>query len=181
MRKIGLPAIIACVLAFVPVVASANVVDDLAKMKAAFVAAKSWHATEQFSSGRTITVDHVAPDRWRIQPAANVTELLIGDTVYMVRNGKTMRVPIPGGMLRKTIDGFYMAPPDNEVKQSARDLGMQTIDGQTLHAYSFTTHGTPVTMYVGSNMLPVVSIVKDPKVTTTITYSDFNGPIDISP
>lgn len=181
MRKIGLPIVMACTLALVPTIASANVVDDLSKMKAAFAAAKSWHATEQFSNGRTVTVDHVAPDRWRIQPAPNVTELLIGDTVYMVRNGKTTRVPIPGGMLRKTIDSFYAAGPDDEIKQSARDLGMQSINGETLHAYSFTTHGTPVTMYVGSDMLPVVSVVKDPKVTTTITYSDFNTPIDISP
>lgn len=181
MRKFGLPSVLACVLALAPVAVSANTVDDLAKMKAAFVAAKSWHATEQFSNGRTVTVDHVAPDRWRIQPAPNVTELLVGDTVYMVRSGKTTRVPIPGGMLRKTIDGFYMAPVDDEIKQSARDLGMQSINGRTLHAYSFTTHGTPVTMYVGSDMLPVVSVVKDPKVTTTITYSEFNAPIDISP
>jgi hypothetical protein len=181
MRKIGLPVIVACALALVPAIASANAVADLTKIKAAFLALKSWHATEQFSNGRTITVDHVAPDRWRIQPAPNITELLIGNSVYMVRNGKTMHVPIPGGMLQKTIDSFYVAPPDNENKQTARDLGMQTINGQTLHAYSFTTHGTPVTMYVGSDLLPVVSVVKDPKVTTTITYSDYNDPINISP
>ncbi len=181
MRKVGFPVLAAGVLALVPAFALANAVDDLTKMKAAFLALKSWHATEQFSNGRTITVDYVAPDRWRIQPAPNITELLIGNSVYMVRNGKTTRVPIPGGMLQKTINSFYVAPPDKEIKESARDLGMQTINGQTLHAYSFTTHGTPVTMYVGSDLLPVVSVVKDPKVTTTITYSDYNGPIDISP
>lgn len=173
--------ILAALCVFVPSVAKADPVDDLQKVWAAFTAAKSWHGTEAFSNGHTVQVDYVAPDRWRIQPNEKMTELLIGNSVYLVQNGKTQKLPIPGGMLRKTIESFYSKPLPDDVKQSAKDLGMQTLNGQPVHVYSFTTRNVPVTFYVGPDNLPVQQIVNDQKVTTTITYSQYNEPIDISP
>jgi hypothetical protein len=165
----------------VPIAALADTTSDLQKIKTAFTSAKSFHATELMPDGKTITVDYVAPDRWRIQPTPKITELLIGNDVYMVQNGKTQKMPIPGRMLEDAINGFKVSPIDEDVKSSAKDLGMQPLSGATYHEYQFTTHNTPVTLYVDRNNLPVESIVATNRGNVTITYSNWNGPIDISP
>lgn len=168
----------AVLMLLVPVPARADAYADLMKVQAAFHNAKSWHADESFSNGRTVAADFVAPDRWRVQPSPKVTELVIGNDIYMVSNGKTTKLPFGGGMIRNMIQnvGFSVQP---EIQQTAKDLGMQTVDGQTLHAYSYTVKGTPVTLYVDANWLPVRSVVQDKKVTTTIQYSQYNQPITI--
>lgn len=169
---------IAVLVLAVPVLVLADAYDDLLKVHDAFLNAKSWHAEEHFSNGKTTIVEYSAPDRWRVQPTPDITELIIGNDVYMVRNGKTTKLPFGGGMIKKTIEEAGFSVKD-EVKESARDLGMQTVDGKSLHAYSYTTHGTPVTIYVGSDSLPVQSVVQDKKGTTTINYSKYNEPITI--
>jgi hypothetical protein len=169
------------VMALVPVAASADAYGDLVAAQKAFTSATSWHAVEQMPNGRTVIVDHVSPDRWRIQPTPTTTELLVGNGVYLIHNGKATRVPIPGSMLQKTIDQFMVSYP-SDVKATAKDLGFQNLNGRRVHVYSYTTAGTPVTIFVGSNHLPVQSIVKASNGTTTITYSQWNSPsIAIAP
>ncbi len=166
--------------AFAAVAAFADAYDDLMKVQMAFQSAKSYHGEEHFSNGRTTTVDYSAPDRWRIQPSPDVTELVIGNDVYMINKGRTMKMPFGGMIVRRIIKSFTFSA-NGEIKQTARDLGMQSVDGQSVHAYSYVTHGTPVTMYVGPDSLPVQSVVQDKKLTTTIKYSKFNEPIAIEP
>jgi hypothetical protein len=163
-----------------PGISRANAYSDLVAMRNAFNAAKTWHAVENMPNGRKVTVDFQAPDRWRIVNPA-MTELLIGDTVYMVRNGHATQIPMMGGMIQSMLNAFKYGAYDADVKASARDLGMKPLNGRMLHAYSFTTKGTPVTMYVAANHLPVQSVVKGSNGTTTIVYSAWNSPIRISP
>jgi len=91
----------------VPAAASAAPYDDLMTALAAFRNATSWHADEQFSNGRSVTVEYSAPDRWRIQPTPNMTEFIIGNDVYMVRNGQAVKMPIGGAMLQQTIQAIF--------------------------------------------------------------------------
>ena len=149
------------------------------KTRSADGQARSWHAEEHFSNGKTVKVDFVAPDRWRVQPTPKITELVIGKDVYMVRNGHPTRLPFGGGMVRKMIRKFSTRKMTDEMRQSLRDLGMQTLRGQPVHVYSFTSDNIPETLYVGSNHLPVQVIVHNKKQTTTIIYSKFNAPISI--
>lgn len=175
---------VAAALAFagmLPGIARADAYADLQAMRNAFNAARSWHAEEKMPDGRTVTVDYAAPDRWRIVNPA-MTELVIGSDIYMVRNGKTTKMPsFSGGMVQKTLDAFRFQSYDADVKSSARDLGMKMIDGKPAHAYSYTTKGTPVTMYVGMNHLPMQSQVQMKGGTMTISYSGWNSAISISP
>jgi hypothetical protein len=164
---------------FLPVAALADPAADLAKTITAFQQAKSWHADEHFSNGKTVKVDFVAPDRWRVQPAPNVSELVIGKDVYMVRNGHTMRLPFGGGMIRKLVKKFGTGKMTDEMRKSLRDLGMQTLHGKRVHVYSYTSQKIPETLYVGSNHLPVQVVVHNKKKTATIVYSKFNAPIRI--
>ena len=162
----------------VPLVAFADAYGDLQKLQAAFHNVKSWHADEHMPNGQTVAVDFVAPDRWRIEPMPNMTELVIGSDVYMVRNGHAMKLPMGGAMVQQMTQnvGFSV---QQDVKQSARDLGIETLDGESVHVYSYTTHGIPVTLYVGANSLPVQSVVHDKRGTIRIKYSQYNAPISI--
>lgn len=164
--------------ALAPTFAHADAYDDLLKVQAAFLAAKSWHADEQLSNGKTIVVDYSAPDRWRTQPNPDTTEVIIGDDVYMIHKGKSTKMPFGGGMIRKMIQDAGFSVKD-DIRATAKDLGMQTLDGRLLHAYSYAAHDTPVTIYVDAHHLPVQSNVQDKKGTTTIKYSKFNEPITI--
>jgi hypothetical protein len=165
---------------FMPLAAFAEAYDDLMKVQAAFKNASSWHADEQFSNGRTVTVEYSAPDRWRIQSKPDITEMVIGNDVYMLHNGHATKLPFGGGMIRQIIQDAGFSVKD-DIRQSARDLGMQTLDGQSVHVYSYTARDVPVTIYVGANSLPVQSVVQDKKLTTTIKYSKYNEPISIEP
>lgn len=159
-------------------IAFADAYGDLMKAQAAFQTAKSWHAEEHFSNGRTVLVDYLAPERWRIQPTPDMTELVINGDVYMVRNGKPMKMPFGGMMISQMIKHFQFEA-DPEVKQTARDLGTQSLNGRTVHVYSYTVRGVPETLYVGADSLPVQAVVKDSSVTTVIQYSKYNEAITI--
>jgi hypothetical protein len=163
----------------VPLAVFADAYSDLLNVQTAFQHAKSWHADEHLSNGRLVAIDFVAPDRWRIQPSPGVVELVIHDDFYVVRKGHATKLPFSGGMMRKLIQDAGFSVQD-DVKQSARDLGTQTLDHQRVHAYSYTTRGVPVTLYVGANSLPVETVVNNnDKSMTTIKYSQFNAPISI--
>lgn len=167
-------------LVLAPLVAHADAYDDLLKAQAAFRSLKSWHADELPSNGKVITVDFVAPDRWRIQPNPQIEELLIGNDLYMVRDGKSTKLPFGGQMAQKMIESASFSV-QQDVKNTARDLGMQTVDGVSLHAYSFDSGGSHVTLYLDSNSLPQQSLVQSNRGTMTIKYSKFNEPITIEP
>jgi hypothetical protein len=92
------------VLAAIVPLALADAYDDLVKVHTAFQNAKSWHADEHFSNGKVVTVDYVAPDHWRIQPNPNMTELIIGNDVYMGQKGRATKLPFGGGMVRKSLE-----------------------------------------------------------------------------
>jgi hypothetical protein len=162
----------------VPSIANAGPVDDLEKVWEAVNSQKSWHAAMVLPGGKTDTIDYVAPDRWRMQHNG-VTTLVIGDSTYLIQNGKTEKLDIPaeGGPPIS-----FAGELGDDIKRSARDLGMQTLNGQAVHVYSFTSGGLPTTFYVGANNLPVQGVLHQPRGTSvTITFSQWNAPIHIEP
>lgn len=175
VNRMRILAALLCAAALSPLEVAADPYGDLSQAFAAFNAAHSWHATEQFP-GNTITVDHVAPDRWRIAPTSNTTEVLIGNTAYM--NGH--EVPMIGGMIRSRLNNFQMPSP-SDFRSSLKDLGWQTVDGMRVHGYSYTINGVAETMYIGTNHLPAQAIVQTSRGPMTITYSQYNAPITITP
>lgn len=159
-------------------VALADAYGDLMKAQAAFLSAKSWHAEEHFSDGKQVTVDFSAPDHWRIQPTPTMTEVVIGNDVYMIQGGRSMKMPMGGMMISRMIKQFQVSS-DPEVKQTAQDLGTQTLNGRTVHVYSYSVRGVPETLYLGDDSLPVQAVVKNSSVTTVVSYSKYNEPITI--
>jgi hypothetical protein len=159
-------------------VALADAYGALKKAQAAFLSARSWHAEEHLSNGKTVQVDFSAPDRWRIQPTPTMTEVVIGNDVYMIQGGHSMKMPMGGMMISKMIKQFQLAD-DPDVKKTAQDLGTQMLNGRTVHVYSYTVHGVPETIYLGDDSLPVQAVVKNSSATTVVNYSQYNQPITI--
>ncbi len=160
--------------------AAADAYGDLQTAQKTWAALKSWHAVEHLSNGTIVTVDFVAPDRYRVT-LPQMTEVLIGSDVYMVRDGKTMPMPpMMGGRAQSMLQSYRFAPLQDVIKSSIKDLGMETIDNQPTHAYSFSsTDGDSVKLNLGSDHLPVQSVSQTPKGSVTIVYSGYNSPITI--
>lgn len=181
LDKIRLSTI--CIAGFIfiaPLAARAGAYADLSQAKAAFDATHSWHAVEQMSNGHTVILDHIVPDRWRIQLMPNMTEIMIGNDLYMVRNGQSMHMPMVMPQIQQMVNQNWLVITP-EVKRTLRDLGMQNVGGVMLHAYSFTAHGDLVKLYLDKHHLPMRSVVKTTNGTITITYSQYNVPITIHP
>jgi hypothetical protein len=164
----------------VPSLANAGPVDDLEKVRAALNAQKSWHQTIVLPGGKTDTIDYVAPDRWRMQRWNGVTTLFIGGSTYVIQDGKTKKLDIPA-RAGPPVGSPFAREFGDDVKGSARDLGMQTLNGQAVHVYSFTSAGVPTTLYVGANNLPVQAVMHQAQGSITATYSQYGAPIHIEP
>lgn len=163
-----------------PLAVHADAYADLQQARDAFNAVHSWHAVELMTNGHTVTLDHVAPDRWRIQMMPGMSEIMIGNNMYMVRNGQSMRLPMVMPQIQQMVNQNWLTITP-EIKRTLRDLGMQKMNGTVLHAYSYSADGNSVTLYLSSDHLPAVSIVHTSNGKVTITYSGYNTAITINP
>jgi hypothetical protein len=55
---------------------------------------------------------------------------------------------------------------------------MQMVNGKRLHAYSYVAAGTPATMWVDANNLPVQLVTSSKGITTSIVYYYNNVTVD---
>ncbi len=163
-----------------PILANADPYGDLVKVRAAFESAHSWHASERLSTGHTVLVDYVAPDRWRIVPVPNVTDVIIGNSLYMTAHGRTFHSPFISPQIHQLVNQNWLRITP-EVKRTLRDRGWRSVGGARLHEYTFTADNIPVQLYVGANRLPARAIVTTKQGTVTILYSRYNAPITINP
>lgn len=129
-------------------------------------------------------MDYVAPDRYRMHmrgPGMEVTQTLVGDTMYMTHDGQTMEVPVPAGMMEKFRDPAWMAKQQEGATFESQ--GRDTLDGRTVHKILMRqTQPAPadVTLWLGDDGLPLQAIVRGEAegrpTTTTIRYSRFDDP-----
>lgn len=150
-----------------------------------FLALHSYHASMEFSGGPGGAMGHndidfVAPDRYRmVMPMG--TQFIIGDTMYMHVQGRTMKVPMPKGTLSQWRDPARLAEAEEGMTVQAQ--GSDTIDGVATSKY-LVHHEKPqptdVTMWINGDDLPVRiqvgSLVKGKAMTSTINYSRFDDP-----
>lgn len=158
--------------------------DDILAAMRQFVEARSFHASMQISGGprgdMTNEVDFVAPDRYRMQMATG-TQYIIGDTMHMQVQGRTMQVPMPKGTLSQWRDPGKLS--ENADSMTVGAQGREDIDGTAARKY--LVHNTQpqpldVTLWIGPEGLPVQlstsSLYQGKDIATTIRYSRFNDP-----
>ncbi|MEO6365020.1 MAG: hypothetical protein ABIO38_03095 [Luteimonas sp.] len=158
-----------------------------------FMAVRSFHASMRHEgqgartgSAGSNEIDFVAPDRYRLQMPMG-TQVMIGDTMYMQADGRTMKVPLPKGTLSDMRDPAKLGM--NEASMTVEAQGSDSVDGAA--AQKYMVHNTQplpsdVTMWIGDAGLPlqiqVTSMVQGKPATTTIRYSRFNDPgIQVDP
>ena len=147
-----------------------------------FLAASSYHVTMTHSGAQAMTTeaDFVAPDRFRMKMPMG-TQYIIGDTMYMDVQGRSMKVPMGKGTMTQWRDPANLAK--YEATMTVKALGSEAVGGKPARKYE-TTNTQPQpgtsTMWVGSDGYPlqiqVSSNVQGKAVTTTIRYSRFNDP-----
>lgn len=164
-----------------PVVALADSTSDMQQVAAAFNAQKAYHADEHFSNGDYVAVDYIPTDRIRVtQPDKNMGEVIIGNDFWVNNKGKWSKLPsFAAHFVTAKVDQYRHLMPQNADMSSIKDLGMQNVNGRTLHAYQFTTKGVPATLWVDVNHLPAQMQTTSGGITATITYS--YGDISITP
>jgi outer membrane lipoprotein-sorting protein len=161
--------------------------DARAQLHAAFVkflAQSSFEArTHAEVGGRAIesVVEFQAPDRYRVTSAGRPPSVIVGSTMYLALNGRTLQVPMPAG----TIDQFRDPAVLTRVERSAsvEDLGADAVGGVPAHKYRFRTGGaTPgdSVVWVGTaSGLPIqVRATSTGKATvvSTVTYARYGDP-----
>ncbi len=157
--------------------------EDMKALSVKFLALRSYQATMTHNDPRvpTTTLEYLAPNRYRMQTQVG-TQYVIGDTMYMTIDGRTMRIPMPKGTMtqwRQTDRAFREV--DNAQIEA---LGNETLDGKPMKKYRMiqTVDGsrTETLLWVGANGLPAkmqtTGTAGHKTYTTTIVYSRFNDP-----
>ena len=163
--------------------------EEMKALSVKFLALRSYHVTMEGSDRRMqkMEMDVVAPNRYRMSMPMG-TQYVIGDTMYMTIDGRTMKVPMPKGTMTqwRECDRAF-----REIdKMQIEALGMETVNGKPAKKYRMTqaTGKTPTTslIWVGMNGYPLKmqttgSAGKQAN-TMTVHYSRFNDPsIKIEP
>lgn len=145
---------------------------SLEKVVAAFNAVRAYHAEERFSNGTSVSVDCIPPNRIKIVPSTGGGEIIIGNDFWVNERGTWHKMPsFVARMVEGKIDQYRHLAPQNINSGSVKDLGIRLLAGKRLHAYSYVASGTPATMWVAANNLPVQVVTTSRGITTTITYS----------
>lgn len=158
--------------------------EEMKAVSVKFLALRSYHVVLENSDKRVpkTEMDFVAPDRYRMQMAPMGTQIVIGDTMYMNIDGRSMRIPMPKGTMTQWRETDRAMREVDKAQVEA--LGSEAVNGKPAKKYRMTqsSGGTPTTtlMWVGADGYPL-RIETNGKAggrasTTTITYSRFNDP-----
>ncbi|RZA27741.1 MAG: hypothetical protein EOP92_41120 [Lysobacteraceae bacterium] len=147
-----------------------------------FLAVRSYHARIEMEGqpGMGMEMDYVAPDRFRIQMPAG-TQVIIGDTMHMQVQGRSMKMPMATGTLTQWRDPLKIR--ENQVGMSVESLGSDTVDGAAASKF-LVRHSQPqpseFTYWIGRDDLPLQLQSKGQAsgkdYAMTIRYSRFNDP-----
>ena len=157
--------------------------EDMKALSVKFLSLRSYHAVMQSDDKRMqkMEMDFVAPNRYRMQMPMG-TQYVIGDTMYMAIDGRTMKIPMPKGTVtqwRESDRAF------REVEQmQVEALGSEIVNGKPARKYRMTrTEGkAPGTtlLWVGADGYPIkietTGTAGKRATTMTVHYSRFNDP-----
>ena len=157
--------------------------DEISRMMDSFLGVNSYHVDMSTSTPKgdmAMAMDFVAPDRYRMKMPMG-TQYVIGDTMYMTMDGRTMKMALPKGQLANYRDPAQVAA--NKATMTVQSLGSDTVDGQVAKKFLIrNTQPRPAesTIWVGADGYPLRIEVngedRGQVARTTIRYSRFNDP-----
>lgn len=157
--------------------------EDMVAMSKKFLSLRSYHVTLINSDKRVpkTEMDFVAPDRYRIDMPPMGEQHMIGDTLYMTVDGRSMRMPMPKGMMTQWREPTRVFREVEKMQVEA--LGADTVNGKPTKKYRFTQTGATAVstlMWVGADGYPVkmetTGGVGKRASTVTVFYSRYNDP-----
>jgi hypothetical protein len=156
----------------------------LAAAFAGFLDAKSFHATMQ-STGQTVELDVVRPDKMHIVAAGGSMEMIsISGNTYVKRGGSWMTMPAIGAMANLLTAPLsqlrtYTSAPKDDLRVS--DLGNVIVNGVPTHGYAVgdVDHPKNANIYVGSDGM-IYQMTSNASHGGSITITKYNAPITIA-
>jgi outer membrane lipoprotein-sorting protein len=162
--------------------------EEMKALSVKFLALRSYHVAMESSDKRVpkMETDFVAPNRYRMQMPMG-TQYVIGDTMYMAIDGRTMKIPMPKGTMTQWRESDRVFRDVDKMQIEA--LGTETVGGKSAKKYRMTQAGPPATnslIWVGADGYPIkietTGTAGKRTSTMTIHYSRFNDPsIKIEP
>lgn len=161
---------------------AADAREEMGRAMAAFLAVRSYHARMATASPQgttTLEMDFVAPDRFRVRSPAG-TQVVIGDTMYMAIDGRTMKMALPRGQATQWRDPAQLEA--NKATMRVDALGRDTVDGQPTRKYRVRNsqpQPSESVLWINGDGYPVKMEVAgqgDANVRMTVRYSRFNDP-----
>jgi hypothetical protein len=154
--------------------------DEIGKVMDAFLTVRSYHVdmtTATPKGDMAMDMDFVAPDRYRMKTPMG-TQYVIGDTMYMTMNGRTMKTALPKGQIANYRDPAQFET--NKATMTVEALGHDTIDGQRARKFLIrNTQPRPSesTIWVNGDGYPLrIEVVGEQAARVSIRYSRFNDP-----
>ncbi|OGT58923.1 MAG: hypothetical protein A3E01_05995 [Gammaproteobacteria bacterium RIFCSPHIGHO2_12_FULL_63_22] len=149
------------------------------------MALKSFKATMvDLSSNKTVSVvEFQAPDRFRVTPTGAPSSVIVGDTMYMSIDGRTMKMPMPKGTFGKYRNED--AIKDLEKGTVVESRGMGRVGAQPARLYRFLSakgkDQYTSTVWVGVASGQVLQLETSGKsagkpFSMRMLYTDFNSP-----
>lgn len=181
MRRLFAAVILSVCAAATTGIALATPSDDIANAFKNLAQASSYHMNVQTSQGQKMDIDMVPPNKMHMMMGP-MEMIRLASATYMKVNGNWMKMP--GAMPQMTQQGAAMTyvqtlgshPNDAKVD----DLGMQSVDGVSVHAYKVTPNsGQPATVYVDGSGRPARIDVTEKNGTSVVRFSNYNATLDI--
>jgi hypothetical protein len=156
--------------------------DEMGKAMDAFLAVKTFHVDMTTSTSKgdmAMDMDFAAPDRYRMKTPMG-TQYVIGDTMYMTVNGRTMKMALPKGQIANYRDPARFEA--NKATMTVESLGTDNIDGQRTRKFRIlNTQPQPSEslIWITGDGYPLrIDVIGSGQQATrmTIRYSHFNDP-----
>lgn len=169
--------------ALLPAAAWAGPREEVVASANKFMAARSYHvAMDHVGAAQRMRsqMEFVAPDRYRMTMEGVGQQILIGDTLYMTMQGRTMKLPMPKGTMTQWRQPARIA--ENLQNMRVTPLGTERVGTVTARKYrlDYTRPVSSMTYWIGPDGYPLQAVTVGDggkgKVTTTIRYSRFNDP-----
>jgi outer membrane lipoprotein-sorting protein len=156
--------------------------DEMSKAMDAFLSVRSFHADMTTSTPKgemTMDMDFAAPDRFRMKTPMG-TQYVIGDTMYMTMNGRTMKMALPKGQVTQYRDPAQLEA--NKATMTVEALGSDSVDGQRARKFLIRNtqpHPSESTIWISGEGYPLKMEIAgqgNENVRMVVRYSRFNDP-----
>jgi outer membrane lipoprotein-sorting protein len=179
LRRFILVAVLG--LLFTATAAWAGPKEDMVAVGKKFLTVRSYHAVMTNSDPKVpkMQMEFVAPDRYRMRMPMGA-QVVIGDTMYMTMDGRTMRIPLQKGTMTQWRESDRMFRELD--KTTIEALGSEAIDGKPAKKYRLIRSDLKSTslVWVGGDGYPVkmetTGTAGKRASAVTVLYSRFNDP-----